>query len=42
MATKDNQKPAHAEIQLYFDAAPANEIDALTEVEKGHGRIETR
>jgi len=42
LATKDNQKTAHAEIQLYFDAAPADEIDALTEVEKGHGRIETR
>ncbi|TIQ21050.1 MAG: hypothetical protein E5X61_26665 [Mesorhizobium sp.] len=23
LATKDNQKTAHAEIQLYFDAAPA-------------------
>jgi predicted transposase YbfD/YdcC len=42
LATKDNQKTAHAEIQLYFDAAPADEIEALTEVEKGHGRIETR
>ena len=42
LATKDNQKTAHAEIQLYFDAAPADEIDALTEVEKAHGRIETR
>ena len=42
LATKDNQKTAHAEIQLYFDAAPAEEIDALTEVDKAHGRIETR
>lgn len=42
LATKDNQKTAHAEIQLYFDDAPADEIDALTEVEKAHGRIETR
>ena len=42
LATKDNQKTAHAEIQLYFDTAPADEIDALTEVEKAHGRIETR
>jgi predicted transposase YbfD/YdcC len=42
LATKDNQKTAHAEIQLYFDDAPAAEIDTLTEVEKGHGRIETR
>jgi predicted transposase YbfD/YdcC len=42
LATKDNQKTAPAEIQLYFDAAPADEIDALTEVDKAHGRIETR
>jgi len=42
LATKDNQKTAHAEIQLYFDAAPEHEVDTLTEVEKGHGRIETR
>lgn len=42
LAAKDNQKTAHAEIQLYFDAAPAHEIDALAEVEKAHGRIETR
>jgi predicted transposase YbfD/YdcC len=43
LATKDNQKTAHAEIQLYFDdAAAAAGIDTLSEVEKGHGRIETR
>jgi predicted transposase YbfD/YdcC len=42
LATKDNQKTAHAEIQLYFDAAPADEVETLTEVEKAHGRIETR
>jgi predicted transposase YbfD/YdcC len=42
LATKDNQKTAHAEIQLYFDTAPADEIDALIVHDKGHGRIETR
>ncbi|MFD0390178.1 ISAs1 family transposase [Tistrella bauzanensis] len=42
LATKDNQKTAHAEIQLYFDTAPADEIDALILHDKGHGRIETR
>jgi predicted transposase YbfD/YdcC len=42
LATRDNQKTAHAEIQRYFDTAPADEIDAFTEVDKAHGRIETR
>ena len=42
LATKDNQKTAHAEIELYFDGAPGTEIDTLVSVEKAHGRIETR
>jgi hypothetical protein len=42
LATKDNQKTAHAEIQIYIDDAPAAEIDTLNEADKGHGRIETR
>jgi predicted transposase YbfD/YdcC len=42
LATKDNQKTAHAEIESYFDTAPDNEIDLLVEVEKNHGRHETR
>jgi predicted transposase YbfD/YdcC len=42
LATKDNQKTAHAEIQLYFDTAHADEVETLTEVDKAHGRIETR
>ncbi|MGL5136409.1 MAG: ISAs1 family transposase [Beijerinckiaceae bacterium] len=42
LATKDNQKTAHAEIELYFDKAPASEVEVLAEVEKAHGRIETR
>lgn len=42
LAAKNNQKTAHAEIELYFAAAPACETQALTRVEKNHGRIETR
>ena len=42
LATKDNQKTAHAEILLYFDKAPAAEVETLSAVEKNHGRIETR
>lgn len=42
LATKDNQKTAHAEIELYFASAPGEEVDVLAEVEKAHGRIETR
>ena len=42
LATKDNQKTAHAEIELYFESAPGAEIDVLVTVEKAHGRLETR
>jgi len=42
LAAKDNQKTAHAEIELYFDGATGDDIEVLAEVEKGHGRIETR
>ena len=42
LAAKDNQKTAHAEIELYFDAAPAGETQTFCSVEKNHGRIETR
>lgn len=42
LATKDNQKTAHAEIQLYFDGTSVDKVDAITQVDKGHGRIETR
>jgi predicted transposase YbfD/YdcC len=42
LATKDNQKTAHAEIELYFDGAPDSELDVLTDTDKGHGRIKTR
>lgn len=42
LATKDNQKTAHAGIGMYFDSAPGDEVEVLAEVEKAHGRIETR
>jgi predicted transposase YbfD/YdcC len=42
LAAKDNQKCAHAEIELYFETAPAAETDRLVETEKAHGRLETR
>ncbi len=42
LAAKDNQKTAHAEIELYFDTAPAGEVDVQEGVEKNHGRLETR
>ena len=42
LATRDNQKTAHAEIELYFDGAPETGIDTLASVEKAHGRLETR
>src|SRR5204862_6721131 len=42
LATKDNQKTAHAEIELYFDGAPSDELEELAETEKAHGRLETR
>ena len=34
LATKDNQKTAHAAIELYFDGAPDHEIDVLAETER--------
>ena len=42
LATKDNQKTARTEIELYFDDAPHEELDTHVTIEKGHGRIETR
>lgn len=42
IATKDNQPTVHAEIERYFADAPASEIDTLSDVDKAHGRIETR
>ena len=42
LAVKENQPSLHAEMQSYFDDAPADEVESLTLHDKGHGRIETR
>ena len=42
LAVKDNQPSLRGEMQSYFDAAPLDQLDTVTHLEKGHGRIETR
>jgi predicted transposase YbfD/YdcC len=42
LALKGNQPNLEAEVADYFATAPADELVTRTEVEKGHGRIETR
>jgi predicted transposase YbfD/YdcC len=42
LAVKDNQPSLRDEMARYFDGAPAAEIESLSQVEKGHGRLETR
>jgi predicted transposase YbfD/YdcC len=42
LAVKDNQPTLLGEMRGYFDTAPAAEVESLTHVEKGHGRLETR
>ena len=39
---KGNQPTLEAEVESYFETAPADELVSKTTVEKGHGRIETR
>src|SRR5450755_2173154 len=39
---KGNQPTLEAEVESYFETAPADELVTKTTVEKGHGRIETR
>ncbi len=39
---KGNQPTLEAEVQAYFETAPAQELVGKTTVEKGHGRVETR
>jgi len=39
---KGNQPTLEAEVETYFETAPAEELVRKTTVEKGHGRIETR
>ena len=42
LALKGNQPNLEAEVEDYFETAPAAELAVKTTVEKGHGRIETR
>lgn len=42
LALKGNQPTLKADVESYFDTAPASELVSKSSVEKGHGRIETR
>jgi predicted transposase YbfD/YdcC len=42
LAVKDNQPTLHAEIESYFQTAPKDEVDTFEDIDKGHGRIESR
>lgn len=42
LAVKANQPTLRAEIEDYFATAPADILDTLTDLDKGHGRIEER
>lgn len=42
LAVKANQPTLRAEIEDYFATAPAEGLDTLTDLDKGHGRIEER
>jgi predicted transposase YbfD/YdcC len=42
LAVKDNQPTLRAEIESFFASAPAAALESLTDVDKGHGRIEQR
>jgi predicted transposase YbfD/YdcC len=42
LAVKDNQPTLHAEVEAYFDTAPAAEVDVSQSLDKGHGRLEIR
>jgi predicted transposase YbfD/YdcC len=42
LAVKANQPTLRAEIEACFADAPAAELDRVTELDKGHGRIEER
>lgn len=42
LAVKDNQPTLHAEIESYFETAPANELASVETLDKGHGRLEIR
>jgi predicted transposase YbfD/YdcC len=42
LAVKANQPTLRAEIESFFTTAPAAGLDSITDVDKGHGRIEQR
>jgi predicted transposase YbfD/YdcC len=42
LAVKANQPTLRAEIEEYFATAPAEALDSVTDLDKGHGRIEER
>jgi predicted transposase YbfD/YdcC len=42
LAVKDNQPTLHAEIDSYFETAPAEEVETFEDIDKGHGRLEIR
>jgi predicted transposase YbfD/YdcC len=42
LAVKDNQPTLHAEIESYFETAPAEEVQVFEDIDKGHGRLEIR
>lgn len=42
LAVKANQPTLRAEIESFFAAAPADLLESVTDVDKGHGRIEQR
>jgi predicted transposase YbfD/YdcC len=42
LAVKENQPSLHEEMAAFFDTAPPDRLDAFVEVDKDHGRLETR
>ena len=42
LAVKDNQPSLRQEIESFFDAAPPSPLDTSIDIDKDHGRIETR
>jgi predicted transposase YbfD/YdcC len=42
LAVKGNQPTLRAEIESFFAEAPPAELDTVTDLDKGHGRIEQR
>jgi predicted transposase YbfD/YdcC len=42
LAVKANQPTLRAEVEAYFNEAPASALEIFTDIDKGHGRIEQR